>query len=205
MSNATPKQIARRAALAPAWFGLLLALTLCLTETDHALAHAHYAHSQPSIGQVLATAPLRVDIYTDSDMRKLAGANVISVTGPDGTEVDDGNTVLDDTNRQYFSVGLLPNLPPGRYVVSFKTLSDEDGDVDSGRFAFYIGAGPTEAQKSQDAGLNGPVQFAAGPTARSGPRVSTTLLVTAGGVIVLLTLVTAGTVALRRKRGASRP
>lgn len=180
--------------LAPALFG-------SFTGAAVALAHAHYDHSQPSIGQVLATAPARVDIYTDSDMRKLAGANVISVAGADGSRVDDGNTVLDDADRRHFSVGLNPNLPPGRYVVSFKTLSDVDGDIDSGRFAFYVGAGPTTQQKALDASLNGPPvaagQASAPPSSSS--HVVRTVLVGGTGII-LLVLVAGGGVMLRRKQ-----
>lgn len=137
-------------------FGMMLALVaMAFAGTKMALAHAHYDHSMPSIGQVLATVPERVDIYTDSEMRKTADANVIMVTAADGSRVDDGSTLVDDTNRRHFSVGLQPNLPNGRYVVSFKTLSDVDGDTDSGRFAFYAGAGPTAEQKQLDAALNG--------------------------------------------------
>src|SRR5579864_8501234 len=83
-------------------------------------------------------------------MRKISGANVITVTGPDGSQVDDGNTVIDDSNRLHFSVGLKPNLPAGRYLVSFKTLSDQDGEMDHGSYAFYVGVQPTAAQLAQD-------------------------------------------------------
>jgi copper resistance protein C len=172
------------------------------TTTGRAFAHAHYDHSTPSIGQVLAAAPQRIDIYTDSEMRKLADANHISVTAADGSAVDDGITVLDDANRQHFSVGLQPNLPEGRYVVSFKTLSDVDGDTDSGKFSFYVGAGPTDAQKQLDATLNGqPVTIANPPSNAGSPPVA---LIAGGGVLALVAIA-AGIVALslRRRSGAA--
>jgi copper resistance protein C len=170
--------------------------------TGPAFAHAHYDHSTPSIGQVLATAPQRIDIFTDSEMRRVAGANNIAVTAADGSSVDDGNTVLDDANRQHFSVGLQPDLPNGRYVVSFKTLSDVDGDTDGGKFSFYVGAGPTDAQKQLDATLNGQPVTIANPPSNAGS--SPVALLAAGGVLALV-LVGAGIVAfsLRRRSGAA--
>jgi len=182
------------------WLALGLAVCLWFAAADRALAHAHYSHSQPSIGQVLTTAPASVDIFTDSDMRKLAGANVISVAGPDGSQVDDGNTVVDDANRQHFSVGLNPNLPPGRYVVSFKTLSDVDGDTDGGKFTFYVGTGPTDAQKAQDASLNGPPVAIATAPANSATSNRSVLAVVARAGIVLVLAVAAGGVLLWRRQ-----
>jgi methionine-rich copper-binding protein CopC len=179
----------------------LLTVALVLGCAAIAEAHAHYASSQPAIGQVLQTAPARIDIYTDSDMRKAAGANVIMVTGPDGSRVDDGNTVVDDANRQHFSVGLQPNLPNGRYVVSFQTLSDVDGDTDHGRFAFYVGAGPTAAQQQLDANLNGPittVSSGAQTTSAGSSRFGGTALVAAAAILVLI-LLAGGGMLLRRR------
>jgi methionine-rich copper-binding protein CopC len=180
----------------------LVALVAALLPSGLALAHAHYDHSTPSIGQVLATAPQRVDIYTDSEMRRVAGGNVITVADASGNSVDDGNTVLDDNNRQHFSVGLQPNVPPGRYVVSFKTLSDVDGDADSGKFAFYVGAGPTDAQKQLDATLNGqPISLSdSRPSARSSTSVA--LFGAAGALVALLGAAAALIVAHSRR---SRP
>jgi methionine-rich copper-binding protein CopC len=181
----------------------LLSLLVLLATAAVVQAHAHYDHSQPGIGQVLSVAPTRIDIYTDSEMRKTTGENVIMVTGPDGSRVDDGNTVVDDGNRQHFSVGLQPNLPNGRYVVSFQTLSDADGDTDRGRFAFYVGAGPTAEQKQLDAALSG-APAAGGAAANAGTATPSRPLGAfglVGGLIVLIALVIiSGVVLLQRRR-----
>jgi methionine-rich copper-binding protein CopC len=169
-----------------------------------ALAHAHYDHSTPSIGQVLAASPQRVDIYTDSEMRKTAGGNDIAVTTAEGSRVDDGNTVVDDANRQRFSVGLRPNLADGRYVVSFKTLSDVDGDTDSGKFSFYIGTGPTDAQKQLDATLNG--QPASVPPAQQSSGSSPHLgFAAAGGTLIVFVLALAVLLIIRSRRRSASP
>jgi methionine-rich copper-binding protein CopC len=189
-----------RLLLAP---GLLLLAAVPLWSPGLALAHAHYDHSTPTIGQVVAAAPARVEIFTDSDMRKTAGANVIAVTAADGSRVDDGTTVLDDTDRRHFSVGLNPNPAPGRYVVAFQTLSDADGDADHGRFAFYIGSGPTPQQQALDAGLNGAPAVAPTATAPSGASAFGPPAAILAGAVLLL-LIAAGTfLALRRRQHRS--
>lgn len=130
-----------------------VATTLALATVAGVSAHARYDHSTPSPGQVLSTPPTRVDIYTVQDMVKQAGVNEIDVTNEAGQRVDRGDTTVDDNNRRHFYVDLQPNLPPGRYVVSFKNKSDEDGEEDHGQFAFYIGQQPTPEQKAADAQL----------------------------------------------------
>ena len=177
---------------------LVITILLLTLSASAALAHAHYDHSSPAIGQVLAAPPARVDIYTDSEMRKLAGANVIMVTNSNGQRVDDGNTIVDDANRQHFSVSLEPNLPPGRYVVSFQTLSDVDGDTDGGHFAFYVGNGPTAADKALDAHLSG----APLPGSSAGSSSSTGPFVLIGVAAVAALALLAGGLALRKRKGS---
>ncbi|MGI8550361.1 MAG: copper resistance CopC family protein [Dehalococcoidia bacterium] len=182
-------------------FLLLPALVsvLSLLHAAVALAHAHYDHSTPGIGQVMPAAPSRVDIYTDSEMRKIAGANLITVSGVDGNQVDDGNTTVDDADRQHFFVALKPNLPAGRYVVAFQTLSDADGDTDHGRYAFYVGSGPTTEQKALDANLGTAASVAAPQTSGSSPPI---LLLEAGGGALIIALVDIGALLLRRRQRA---
>ncbi len=141
----------------PVALALMLAL---LAAPAAALAHAHYDHSTPAIGEVLQTAPARVDIYTDQEMAKRGDANSIAVTNAAGQRVDSGAATVDDADRRHLWVALRPGLPPGRYVVGFTTLSDVDGDTDRGRFAFYIGRGPTAQEQTLDARLNGAVTAA---------------------------------------------
>jgi copper resistance protein C len=183
---------------------LAAALTGALASA--AFAHAHYARSQPSPGQVLSASPLKIDIYTDSEMRKAAGGNFITVTGPQGNRVDDGNPALDDADRQHLSVGLTPDLPNGRYLVSFQTLSDVDGDLDHGQFAFYIGAGPTPDQQRLDSTLtltDTPPPEASTPL-KSGVALASRPLIIAG-VIALLVVLIALVAAVLLLRGPRHP
>lgn len=172
----------------------LAVLTLSLLFAPAAFAHARFDHSTPSPGQVLSAPPTAIDIFTAQDMRKITGANTISVQGPDGSQVDNGNTVVDDSNRRHYSVGLKANLPPGRYVVSFKTLSDEDGEADHGQFAFYLGVQPTDAQKAQDASLQ--------ITSQSDEPASsshTGLIIGIGVAVVIVIAIGGGWILMRRR------
>jgi methionine-rich copper-binding protein CopC len=138
----------------PAALAALAALAIVVV----AWAHAAYDHSTPGQGEVVPASPARVDIFTVQDMQKVQGAEEITVERNDnansgGQRVDAGDTTVDDANRKHFSVGLQPNLPAGRYVVSFKNVSDADGEADHGQFSFYVGTGSTSQQKNLDAAL----------------------------------------------------
>ncbi len=163
-SNRNPKP-----AIALLLSGVVIAACILLHPSAAVLAHARFDHSSPAPGQVLPASPASVDIYTVQDMQKTAGAYGITVVrddnGSPGQQVDTGTPVMDDANRRHFSVGLQPNLAPGRYLVSFHNVSDEDGDADHGQFAFYIGAGPTSAQQALDAKLQITASVAATPAA----------------------------------------
>jgi methionine-rich copper-binding protein CopC len=161
-------------------------------------AHARYDHSNPTPGQVVATSPPAVDIYTAQDMRKTAGADVITVTDAAQNHVDTGNTVVDDANRRHFSVGLQPNLPPGRYLVVFKTLSDQDGEADSGQFAFYVGAPPTADQQAADAKLA--LTTDTGDTDSQTPTSHTGLAIAIAVVVALIVVAAIGGFTWTRRR-----
>jgi methionine-rich copper-binding protein CopC len=188
---ASPRRLLLGAA--GALFGAAVAAAFATTIV---LAHARFDHATPSPGQVLTTAPARVDIFTAQDMRKTAGANDIAVAGPDNSRVDDGNTVVDDANRRHFSVGLKPNLPNGRYLVSFKTLSDEDGEADHGQYAFYIGAQPTAQQVADDKKLTQTAKTDAAPSSsHTGLYVGIAV-----AVVVIALLLIGGAIAMMRRR-----
>src|SRR5581483_3713163 len=178
--------------------GVPLALMLLLAVLGGpaaALAHAHYDHSTPAIGEVVQTAPARVEIFTDQEMAKSGNANSIAVTNADGQRVGSGVTTVDDADRRHFWVALQPGLPPGRYVVSFTTLSDVDGDSDHGRFAFYIGRGPTAQEQKLDAQLSG-----ATPATDSSSSHTGLIVAIAVAVAAVLAIGGGTTVALRRRR-----
>jgi methionine-rich copper-binding protein CopC len=188
----------------PAWRLLpLLALALALVPAV-VLAHARYDHSTPGQSEVVQTAPARVDIFTVQDMQKTQGTYAIKVQSADtatpGQQVDKGNTTIDDNDRKHFYVDLQPNLANGRYLVSFNNVSDEDGEADHGQFAFYVGTGPTSAQKALDSKL----AITSQSDDSSGGSSSHTGLIAgiSAGVVVLLLIAAGGFFYMRRRRSA---
>jgi hypothetical protein len=70
---------------------------------------------------------------------------VIEVSGPEGSQVDQGDTRLDDDDRKHAFVALQPDLPPGVYTVSWRNLSLEDGHEGNGEFSFTVGPAANDA------------------------------------------------------------
>ncbi len=181
----------------PYRFVLPVAALCALLGVAIAAAHARYDHSIPAQGAVVQTPPARVDIFTVQEMKKEQGADEITVTDASNNRVDSGDTAVDDNDRKHFSVGLKPNLAPGRYLVSFKNVSDEDGEADSGRFAFYVGTAPTAAQTAADAKLS--ITSKKDETAKSDSHTGLIITIIVIVLVVLAILIVAGLWYRRRR------
>lgn len=118
--------------------------------------HARLKESTPKVGEVLQASPTEVRITFSNDIQKIAGFYGIEVANEAGQSFTAGPTVIDEDDRSLMTVPLQPNLPPGRYVVTYKNVSDVDGDPFEGGFAFYVGVQPTAEQLAADALLEPP-------------------------------------------------
>ncbi len=130
-----------------------VALVAVLLTASDALGHARLKESTPEVGEVLQASPTEVSITFTNDIQKISGTYGIEVASEAGVSVATGPAVLDDADRSLLTVQLQPDLPPGRYVVQFKEVSDADGDPFEGGFAFYVGVEPTAEQLAADAEL----------------------------------------------------
>jgi methionine-rich copper-binding protein CopC len=146
-------------------------------------------------GAVLATAPLRLDIFTAVDL-SASDLNAIDVRGADAREVDQRDVTLDAQNPRHLSVGLQPGLGAGRYVATFVAAHDSQ-TVDRGQFSFYIGLSPTSAERSADARLN--VDVGMPQVAPAGKDPTAPLAV--GIAVGIAGAISAGTVIALRRRG----
>src|SRR2546421_11821147 len=97
-----------------------------------ALAHAHYKTSTPGIGEIGQDQPPQVDITFTQSIQKVSGTYDLAVTRDGAGPVTTGPPVLDEQDRSKLSVPLQPDLAPGRYVVKWKNVSDDDGDAATG-------------------------------------------------------------------------
>lgn len=137
---------------------LLAATFALLIGGGNVAAHARYAASTPARGEVLDASPAQVEITFTQDIQRVTGTYGMEVypqsgdaAGPEGASVTAGDAVIDDDDRSVMRVALQPALPPGRYVVSYRNVSDADGDRWEGAFSFYVGVQPTEADLAADA------------------------------------------------------
>ena len=183
-----------------------------------AYAHSRYVRSEPGAGAIVATPPLRVDIWFSQELFRRKGENTIRVTAPDGTQASEGDTAIDDDDRTHIWVQLKPDLPSGVYQVNWKNVSLEDGHPYEDTFSFTID--PQAAATSTPMGTPAPIGQAAAasptplppqptntiaaPASSSAPTtVPTTVPSKTGGLCGLATAPLVGMVgylAIRRNR-----
>ncbi len=123
-----------------------------LTATS-ASAHARYKDSTPARGAVVAAAPSSLTITYSNDIQRISGTYDVAVADANGADVTNGPSAIDNADRSMVSVPLRLALPPGRYVVRWENISDEDGDPAQGAFSFYVGQQPTASDLAADAEL----------------------------------------------------
>ena len=162
----------------------LAAGLLALVAITAAFGHSEPVRFNPAPGQVLATAPQRVDGWFSQEMRRSSDETSLEVhpvmeNGMLGDPVS-GDTIIDDSDRHHMSAELTGDLMPGQYVVSWSALSDEDEHADSGCYRFFIGQDAADAAVQAGARLDAAEECATlggdgmddGMPSESGPSVS---------------------------------
>src|SRR5579883_1184435 len=113
-------------------------------------AKAPFDHADPGPEQVVATMPAQIDLYTASPTSPAPADTQAVVSGPDGRQADMNQSTVDPANHMHIIVPMKADLPPGRYIVSFKTAGEYDREADGGSYAFYVGRQPTAADLRAD-------------------------------------------------------
>jgi copper transport protein len=137
-----------------ALFLALAILALIATSTQLASAHSRPIRFDPAPGAVLNTAPGQVTGWFTSDLRRDPNWSFLRVTGPDGQRVDSGETALASDRRQ-MTATLRPGLGPGRYIVTWRTWDDADGEIFGDCFTFFVGQAAADAALSENLRLDG--------------------------------------------------
>ena len=125
----------RAARVAAALLAAIFAVTggLAVLVATPASAHAHLVRVVPGDGATVTTAPGRVRLVFDENVRTPAA---VVVTGPSGTRVDQGSVhVLDNTASVRVHV-----MAAGRYTVAFRVVS-ADGHPVSAQTSFRFTPG----------------------------------------------------------------
>lgn len=148
---------------------IIVMVTISLADLRSVLAHSEYDHSTPGDGEVLATAPAKVDVFFSEEMARSGGLPTLIVVNGSGDKVDQGS-VLDDNDRKHMSADLEPDLPDGRYTVIWHTLSADDNEEAHGAFHFYVGAGPSPSTPGGTPAATTPSSRTPAPAATPTPK-----------------------------------
>jgi methionine-rich copper-binding protein CopC len=135
---------------------LLVGVTLALgLGVVHVFAHAEYESSTPAKDEVVQTSPARIDVFFAQEVVKQEGQYYVRVFNDQEEQVSSpADGTVDDDDRTLIFADLQADLPEGRYIVQWKTLSFEDGDDDEGAFCFYVAVQPTTEQAAECAAFD---------------------------------------------------
>ena len=84
-------------------------------------AHAMAEKSEPKVGSTVAKAPAQVRIWFSEEIEP--AFSKIEVYGPDGKEVDKGDTHVDAKEKKLLVVSLKAELGAGTYRVHWQVVS----------------------------------------------------------------------------------
>lgn len=114
----------------------LLVMFAVLAGVKQASAHAVPGSANPPIDGIVAEAPSRVEVVFTEEI--VPEGTTLEVFSLEGAKVDLGDIEADlnDPERRRVSVGLEPEIAPGRYIVQWTSVSAIDDDEVSGSFGF---------------------------------------------------------------------
>jgi hypothetical protein len=109
-----------------------------------------------------------------SEELQLKGSSLM-VQNATGEQVDSRDVKLDpsDSEHKLLTVGLPASLVPGRYKVTWKSVSADDGDEDEGDFSFTLRAASAPAAAASPVAIVTPAAVAAAPVAQPLPPAPT--------------------------------
>ncbi|WP_440119651.1 copper resistance CopC/CopD family protein [Paenibacillus sp. QZ-Y1] len=113
-----------------------LLLVCCLVIPQWASAHAYIVQASPGENEQLAVAPERLTLEFNESLQ--TAFYDIKITGPDGSQADDGNVQVEADRPHILETGLRTGLGNGTYAVNWKAVS-ADGHPIQGAYVFHIG------------------------------------------------------------------
>lgn len=109
---------------------------LLLVFTGQAFAHAMPTSYQPEASAIVAQVPGKVQIGFSE--RVQPSASSITVLGPNGVRVDNGDAHVDPADHRSYGT-TIRNAGDGTYTVSWQVVSADDGHFSKGAFVFSVG------------------------------------------------------------------
>ena len=129
-----------------------VALLIALAFLDTASAHAAYESSSPAFAEVLSESPTEITIRFSQELFRREGANEMWVEPARGDDIPQYPLQVEISNddRHVMRATMTMQLDPGRYLISWRNLSAEDGDEDRGVFPFYVNSQPDPSEVGYD-------------------------------------------------------
>ncbi|HEY7413735.1 MAG TPA: copper resistance protein CopC, partial [Ktedonobacteraceae bacterium] len=115
---------------------LPLAIGLIFLLPGTSQAQAILLRSDPAQDAALLTAPSDVRMWFSENLNPVTSS--ARVVNSKNQRVDVNGSIVIPTNPQEMDISLQPSLPPGVYVVVWRTQSADDGYVLSGSFPFRV-------------------------------------------------------------------
>lgn len=133
---------------------VVVAIVAVILAVQIVSAHSSPVRFDPSPGQVLTAGPAQITGWFNQTLRRDPNWTFLRVTGPNGQRVDTGEPIL-ASDRLSMTVNLQPGLAPGRYLVTWRTWSDEDGEIFGDCFTFFVGQEAADAAVAQRFRIDG--------------------------------------------------
>ena len=190
----TPLPRRRPSALRRSVFGALLVglCALFVAAPSAAFAHDELIGSNPASDEILETGPTQIDLRFSANPLEGAGATEIVVLSPSGSEVQQGDPILDRN-------GVIQELSGaderGTYTVVWRIVSS-DGHPISGELMFSVGetSEPAELPTAGDAtggGTDGSNSDAGGADLTAIWIIAGIVVIGLGGALVAVLMVRA--------------
>ena len=109
-------------------------LALLVLSAASASAHAFLDRAEPRVGSKVKSPPRELRLYFTQNLE--AAFSAAKVTNEAGTQVDKGDSRVDESDRSMLRLS-LGSLEPGTYVVAWRVLS-VDTHVTEGDFKFHV-------------------------------------------------------------------
>ncbi len=133
-------------------FAVVLATVIALSLYSSASAHAAYESSSPAFAEVLNDSPSEITIRFTQELFRRQRANAMWIEPASGDDIPQYRLAIEISNddRHVMRGTMDMELAPGRYLVSWRNLSAEDGDEDRGVFPFYVNSEPDPPEVNHD-------------------------------------------------------
>ena len=132
----------------------VLAALAALSAVALTSAHSRPVLFDPPPGAVLESSPEQVQAWFTAELRRDPNWNFLQVSNAEGKRVDTGEAELSE-DRLSMTATLQPDLPGGRYIVTWRSFDDGDNAIFGDCYAFFVGQAAADKSVAEGLRLDG--------------------------------------------------